>query len=189
MGFFVINKGKAGQCWQGLFHESNPNMPELDVRVAELFEVIHEQPEEKSELVEMIQTCVITMTKILRKTWLAPWGPTSEPPMILLAIPSLRQALMTNNYIFVYFTHKSCCILRNPFFIVPIFYLYFFFYFKIFSLFFPLPSSFFFLWLPLMLLSYSSLASFIPHLTCDDPDISMIFCSHLILLTLVWYFT
>ena len=64
-------------------------MPELDVRVAELFEVIHEQPEEKSELVEMIQTCVITMTKILRKTWLAPWGPTSEPPMILLAIPSL----------------------------------------------------------------------------------------------------
>ena len=75
-GFFVISKGKAGQHWQGLSRESNPNMPELNMRISELFEAIPEQAEMKSELVVMIRSCAITMTKIFRKTWLAPWGPT-----------------------------------------------------------------------------------------------------------------
>ena len=87
MGFFVISKGNASLHWQGLSHKSDPNMPELNMRIFEQLETIPEQSEMKSELVVMIRSCTITMTKILRKTWLAPWGPTSEPPMILLAIP------------------------------------------------------------------------------------------------------
>jgi hypothetical protein len=39
-----------------------------------------------------------------------------------------------------------------------------------------------------MLPNYSSFASFIPHLTYNDPDINVIFCLHLILLKLAEYF-
>ncbi len=139
------------------------------------------------EQLDMLQPCVINNDRNSQISLVNPVGADLLISDDIVSNPIIRKLFMTRKYHLVYFSPIFDYNSRNPFYIV-LFFIYTLFYFQRYFPFFPLSSSSFFFWMPLMFPIYSSFASFIPHLTCNDPDTNLIFCLHLILLIITWYF-